>query len=125
MTSIKCPECGANMDSEGSFCKYCGAKIPDDVKKMALEINDLAQMEKVKLEREKFEYEKAQLHKKNRANRIKIIVGICFVVAAIVYYLASASAHPFNRIMIPMGVAGIGLFVIASGIPDRNNKSDS
>lgn len=31
---IKCPNCGAGIDSDGKFCKYCGVKLPDDTQRV-------------------------------------------------------------------------------------------
>ncbi len=30
MAEIKCPTCGAGIDSDGKFCKFCGTKLPDN-----------------------------------------------------------------------------------------------
>ena len=34
MAEIKCPTCGAGIDSDGKFCKYCGTKLPDDTQRI-------------------------------------------------------------------------------------------
>ena len=31
---IKCPNCGAGIDADGKFCKYCGNKLPDGAQKI-------------------------------------------------------------------------------------------
>ena len=31
---IKCPTCGAGIDADGKFCKYCGTKLPDDTQRI-------------------------------------------------------------------------------------------
>lgn len=30
--AIKCTECGASITDDSRFCKYCGAKLPEEVK---------------------------------------------------------------------------------------------
>ena len=30
--AVKCTECGASIQDDSRFCKYCGAKVPEEAK---------------------------------------------------------------------------------------------
>lgn len=39
MKTFKCPDCGASISEDSQFCKYCGAKIDDGIKRSEININ--------------------------------------------------------------------------------------
>lgn len=80
---IKCPNCGAGIDGDGKYCKYCGNKLPDDTEQKRIEINDIAQVEMAKLERERFEMIKAEKEKRQKVKRIKHVLMVCIWLAVV------------------------------------------
>lgn len=57
--AVKCTECGASVQDDSKFCKYCGAKIPEeakiDVKKREFRIETINH---AKIRREELKAEK-------------------------------------------------------------------
>ena len=58
MASFKCPDCGATLTDDSRFCKYCGAKIDDGVKRMEINVNkkieDIAEIKRAEREEKEF-----------------------------------------------------------------------
>ena len=95
MHSLKCPECGANLEVEKSlkvlYCKYCGHKIlvedhslQDTITKIRFrkferDENIVAKKENAKLEREKIKLEQQKLKQQEDFVGI-IILLILFVI---------------------------------------------
>ena len=75
--AVKCTECGASIQDDSKFCKYCGAKIPEeakiDVKKRELRIETInhakIRREELKVEREAAK-EKAQTERLEQVRKI-------------------------------------------------------
>lgn len=75
--AVKCTECGASIQDDSRFCKYCGAKIPEeakiDVKKRELRIETInhakIRREELKAEREAAK-EKAQTERLEQVRKI-------------------------------------------------------
>ena len=55
MARVKCVQCGASIEDGSVFCRFCGTKVPDNVFRAEININDTARMkaEELKHEREK------------------------------------------------------------------------
>ena len=89
---IKCPNCGAGITDDSKFCKYCGMKLPDEIEQKRIEINDIAQLEMAKLERERFELMKAEKEKRRKVKLAKRILMVTIWVALVAgYYLLNMS----------------------------------
>lgn len=78
MAEIRCPGCGAGIDPDGKFCKYCGALLPSDVQRSEIRIEDVAQLERLKYEQQVREQDlqrKAEeARKRKKQNIIKNVV---------------------------------------------------
>ena len=99
---IKCPNCGAGIDSDGKFCKYCGTKLPDNTQKF--EINgkldhtvngkiehrfswgSQARIEKInrKAELEKYKLEHADEIQKREMKETLMVWGILFALIGVI-----------------------------------------
>ena len=62
--AVKCTECGASIQDDSKFCRYCGAKVPEeakiDVKKREFRIETINHA-KIRREELKAEKEAAQV----------------------------------------------------------------
>ena len=84
---MNCPNCGAVI-KEGKFCNYCGAKLPDDTKRVEVNINkrieDVAEVMRANYETEESKLRQKQMKKELRGSKIKwIICGILFLIGII------------------------------------------
>ena len=59
-----CPVCGAPITDESRFCSHCGAKLPENVRKIKIE--DAAKLEEVRL---KYEMQERERQEKNESKR--------------------------------------------------------
>lgn len=89
--AVKCTECGASIQDDSRFCRYCGAKIiQDNLKRVEVKIDNTAEIKRANYEeRESLlrqEKMKRELRKEKRRPYIilaKILsVVIPFVVAS-------------------------------------------
>ena len=48
--AVKCPNCGSAVKDEGKFCSYCGAKLPDDTKRVEVKIDNTAEIKRAEYE---------------------------------------------------------------------------
>ena len=102
---IKCPQCGATIQDDGKFCKYCGAKLPEEPsQKQELKRHEILierinhtkiRREEIKKEREK-QAQEAELKRLEELRKKEIeerktfkllfgIIGIALFVLLIMY----------------------------------------
>lgn len=49
--AVKCTECGASIQDDSKFCKYCGAKVLDEnLKKIEVKIDNTAEIKRASYE---------------------------------------------------------------------------
>lgn len=81
--SFKCPDCGASLTDDSRFCKYCGAKIDDGVKRSEIKIDISKRVEDVaeikRAERE--ERESLRRERKEKAQTIGKWIRRGFLIA--------------------------------------------
>lgn len=84
--SFKCPDCGASLTDDSRFCKYCGAKIDDGVKRSEVKIDINKRIEDVaeikRAERE--ERESLRRERKEKAQTIGKWIRRGFLIALLV-----------------------------------------
>ena len=77
---MNCPSCGAVV-KEGKFCNYCGAKLPDDTKRVEVKIEkrieDVAEVKRASYEEKESELRQKQMKRDLRKGKVKwAIIGI-------------------------------------------------
>lgn len=86
--SFKCPDCGASLTDDSRFCKYCGAKIDDGVKRMEIKIDkrveDVAEVKRASYEEQESLLRQKKMKKELRKGRVKwITLGIIALVGVL------------------------------------------
>lgn len=84
---MNCPSCGAAIQ-DGKFCKYCGAKLPDDTKRTEVRIENLAEMKRADYETEESKLRQREKEAEFRSRKIKrtsslTILCICVLACAL------------------------------------------
>ena len=101
MLGCKCPNCGSAVVGESRFCNYCGAKIPDDVQRSEIKIEDVAGIARVEFEREQAAKQEVKEEKARKRKRNKSIVKLAIVAAlGIGGYIAYAKMKYFGTIVL-------------------------
>lgn len=75
--AINCPNCGSPVRTEGKFCSYCGAKLPDDTKHVEVVIDNIAEVKRAQYEEQesKLRQEKMIRELKKEKRKPKIILA--------------------------------------------------
>ena len=122
--TFKCPDCGASLTDDSKFCKYCGAKIDDGVKRMEIKIDkrveDVAEVKRASYEeKESLLRQKKMQQELNKAKvkRITALAVLVFCVLFVVYVIATNNGRlaPYAAMCIVGGMVLI-VYVIASVI---------
>ena len=85
---MNCPSCGAVV-KEGRFCNYCGAKLPDDTKRIEISqhIENVAEMKRADYETEESRLRQKEMEIVLRQRKTKRISSVIFLVLAGVAFL--------------------------------------
>lgn len=90
---MNCPNCGAVV-KEGRFCNYCGAKLPDDTKRVEVNINkrieDVAEMKRADYETDESKLKQIQMKRELRGRTTRrwsclIGLGLCIIFFVIAF----------------------------------------
>lgn len=66
--AVKCTECGASIQDDSKFCKYCGAKIiQEDLKRVEVKIDNTAE-----IKRADYEEKESELRQKMMAHELRM-----------------------------------------------------
>lgn len=118
--SFKCPDCGASLTDDSRFCKYCGAKIDDGVKRSEIKIDINKRIEDVAdIKRAEYEEKESRARirsiergdKRGKGKRITLL--ILLVLSALMSIPAFAQTSSVALLLI--GMASVVLFVFVGG----------
>ena len=113
MASFKCPDCGATLTDDSRFCKYCGAKIDDGVKRIEVKIDkrieDVAEVQRANYEEKESKARVKAMEREHKEGRFKRILMLSILI------ISAALAVPsvfFNvqDVWIIFGL--VGIFVV-------------
>lgn len=95
---MNCPGCGAAI-TEGKFCSYCGAKLPEEPKidvktrDYKISISNEASVRKAEIKKEmeanRQEHVRQVMDKRQKSNNLFLIFGILFVLLCFIMSLLS------------------------------------
>lgn len=114
MATFKCPDCGATLTDDSRFCKYCGAKIDDGVKRIEVnvhnKIENVAEIKRAEREEKEFlrreKKEKAQIIAKWVRRGIVAAIALTGLILILI-----GNGHHFLGFMI---LAGVIFYIIAT-----------
>ena len=96
---MNCPNCGAVV-KEGKFCNYCGAKLPDDTKRVEVNVNkrieDVAEMKRADYETAESKFRQRQMREALLGRKIRRYACIILLAAAVVCYFLGSAVEPVN-----------------------------
>ena len=115
MTSFKCPNCGASISEDSLFCKYCGNKIDDGVKRSEINVNihkkieDVGDIKWAELAEKEAARREAKEKRQNTLKWIKIGFWLVFYIVAFGIIMLTDNTHGLS------GGALIGAFMLIVG----------
>lgn len=84
--SFKCPDCGASLTDDSRFCKYCGAKIDDGVKRSEIKIDinkrveDVAELKRAEYEERESAMRVERMQREATQQKAKRIVSLVLLI---------------------------------------------
>lgn len=83
--AVKCTECGASIQDDSKFCKYCGAKVLDEnLKKIEVKIDNTAEIKRAGYEEQESQLRQKMMKRELRTKGLKWkICGVLFIVGLI------------------------------------------
>ncbi len=110
--AVKCTECGASIQDDSKFCKYCGAKImPDQVKKIEVKIDDTAEIKRAGYEEKESELRQKMMKRELRMKGLKwkicgvvFLIGLLMAVPGFFHSERPATAVEIIGIVLSLGV---------------------
>lgn len=70
--AVKCTECGASIQDDSKFCKYCGAKIvTEDLKRIEVKIDNTAEIKRAGYEEKESELRQKMMTRELRMKSLK------------------------------------------------------
>lgn len=101
MMSFKCPNCGASIAEDSQFCKYCGAKIDDGVKRSEININkrieDVAEMKRADFEERESALRVRKMERELRQQKISRITILILFGLSILGAILSMVFREYDR----------------------------
>ena len=97
MRTFKCPDCGASISEDSQFCKYCGAKIDDGVKRSEINVNihkkieDVGNIKWAELAEKEADRRDAREKRQSTLKLVKLGFWIVFYIVAICFTVFSGS----------------------------------
>lgn len=109
MATFKCPDCGATLTDDSRFCKYCGAKIDDGVKRIEVKIDkrveDVADVRRVSYEERESDLRVKQMQQQLKAKKAKRIMMLSVFIVCAVFAAISFGFHMENALILPTLIA--------------------
>ena len=110
--AVKCTECGASIQDDSKFCKYCGAKIAlDQTKKIEVKINNTAEIKRAEYEEKESRLKQIKMERELRKEKRRpyvITAKVLSVVMPFAYGILFCRGDPFIMIA-PFGIGAIFL----------------
>lgn len=109
--AVKCTECGASIQDDSKFCKYCGAKIEDkNLKRVEVKIDNTAEIKRAEYEEKESELRQKMIKRELRMKSLKWkICGVLFLIGLIM-----ALPGLLNPSKVASGVEIAGIFIVVA-----------
>lgn len=84
MKVMKCPQCGANIEFDSKFCKYCGATMPDTTQRIEVKIEDAAEIKRAGYEEQESLLRQEQMKRQMKKEKMKPWIVVLKIASVIV-----------------------------------------
>ena len=111
MASYKCPDCGATLTDDSRFCKYCGAKIDDGVRRVEVKIDkrieDVADVRRVSYEARESTLRVKHMEQQLKAKKAKRVLMLSVAAVGCIMTAISFGLHLENTYILATLLASI------------------
>lgn len=86
--AVKCTECGASIQDDSKFCRYCGAKIVDEnLKKIEVKIDNTAEIKRADYEEQESLLRQEKMRRELRKEKRKPYIIIAKILSVVIPFL--------------------------------------
>lgn len=86
--AVKCTECGASIQDDSKFCKYCGAKVLDEnLKKIEVKIDNTAEIKRAGYEEQESLLRQEKMRRELRKEKRKPYIVIAKILSVVIPFL--------------------------------------
>lgn len=83
--AVKCTECGASIQDDSKFCKYCGAKIVDEnLKRVEVKIDNTAEIKRAEYEEKESQLRQKKMERELKKEKLKPYIIAAKVLSVVV-----------------------------------------
>lgn len=80
--AVKCTECGASIQDDSKFCKYCGAKVvAEDLKRVEVKIDNTAEIKRAEYEERESRLRQIKMERELRKEKRKPYIVIAKILS--------------------------------------------
>ena len=107
--AVKCTECGASIQDDSKFCKYCGAKVlEENLKKIEVKIDNTAEIKRAGYEEQESLLRQKMMKRELRMQSLKWkvtgvlnAIGIVCLLAGLIFNIPWACGIAVLPIVVP------------------------
>lgn len=119
--AVKCTECGASIQDDSKFCRYCGAKIVvDDLKRVEVKIDNTAEIKRADYEEQESKLRQEKMRRELRKEKRRPYVILAKILSILLPFGLAAliNDNTTTPLLIVLGFAMffIHFFVFLKGI---------
>lgn len=109
--AVKCTECGASIQDDSKFCRYCGAKVvQEDLKRVEVKIDNTAEIKRADYEEKESKLRQIKMERELRKEKRRpYIIGLKVASIVIPFILAICFYKNFPAVF---AFGGIGLIFV-------------
>lgn len=120
--AVKCTECGASIQDDSKFCKYCGAKVvQENLKRVEVKIDNTAEIKRAEYEEKESRLRQIKMERELRKEKRRpyvIAAKVFSVVGPILFGILFMRDDP----VLIIGPIGLGLLFLILWIAPIINK---
>lgn len=113
--AVKCTECGASIQDDSRFCKYCGAKVTqEETRRVEVKIDNTAEIRRAEYEEKESQLRQKKMERELRKEKRKpYIIGAKVLSVVIPFVIGFIMRRdPFYMLpMLALGCLLVGLYV--------------
>ena len=118
--AVKCTECGASIQDDSKFCKYCGAKIVEEnLKKIEVKIDNTAEIKRANYEEQESLLRQEKMKRELRKEKRKpyVIAGKILTIIiplAIGWFCKGDGTLSVSLLLLSVMIFGLWFFLFLS-----------
>lgn len=110
--AVNCPNCGSAIKDNGKFCSYCGAKLPDDTKRVEVKIDNVAEVKRAEYEEKESRLRQKRMERDLKREKRKPYFTLAKILSIVIPFgLAATGWLPINAMLACSGIGAIFLVI--------------